>query len=60
VRVRNGKGNSAALPFTGARAVPIPEPKIKREKRILQADVPSPLNPLLGRAVISESRTSLT
>jgi len=48
------------LPFTGARAVPIPEPKIKREKRILQADVPSPLNPLLGRAVISESRTSLT
>jgi oligopeptide/dipeptide ABC transporter ATP-binding protein len=29
-------------------AVPIPNPKIKREKRILQGDVPSPVNPPSG------------
>ena len=29
-------------------AVPIPNPRIKREKRILQGDVPSPVNPPSG------------
>ena len=37
-------------PYTEAllSAVPIPNPKIKREKRILQGDVPSPIKPPSG------------
>ncbi len=37
-------------PYTEAllSAVPIPNPKVKREKRILQGDVPSPINPPPG------------
>jgi oligopeptide/dipeptide ABC transporter ATP-binding protein len=37
-------------PYTEAllSAVPIPNPKIKREKKILQGDVPSPINPPPG------------
>ena len=37
-------------PYTEAllSAVPIPDPKIKRKKRILQGDVPSPVNPPPG------------
>jgi len=37
-------------PYTEAllSAVPIPNPRIKREKRILQGDVPSPINPPSG------------
>jgi peptide/nickel transport system ATP-binding protein/oligopeptide transport system ATP-binding protein len=39
-------------PYTEAllAAVPIPDPKIKRRKRILQGDVPSPVNPPPGCA----------
>jgi len=29
-------------------AVPVPDPRIKRDKRVLQGDVPSPINPPLG------------
>jgi oligopeptide/dipeptide ABC transporter ATP-binding protein len=29
-------------------AVPVPDPKVKRQKRILQGDVPSPINPPKG------------
>jgi len=37
-------------PYTEAllSAVPIPNPRIKREKKILQGDVPSPINPPPG------------
>ena len=37
-------------PYTEAllAAVPIPDPKIKRQKRVLQGDVPSPVNPPPG------------
>jgi peptide/nickel transport system ATP-binding protein/oligopeptide transport system ATP-binding protein len=37
-------------PYTQAllAAVPLPNPKLKREKRILQGDVPSPMNPPPG------------
>ncbi len=36
-------------PYTEAllSAVPVPNPKLKREKRLLQGDVPSPINPPL-------------
>jgi oligopeptide/dipeptide ABC transporter ATP-binding protein len=29
-------------------AVPVPDPRIKRQKRLLQGDVPSPINPPSG------------
>ena len=37
-------------PYTEALlpAVPVPDPRIKRQKRILQGDVPSPINPPPG------------
>jgi oligopeptide/dipeptide ABC transporter ATP-binding protein len=37
-------------PYTEAllSAVPVPDPKVKRQKRILQGDVPSPVNPPAG------------
>ena len=37
-------------PYTEAllSAVPVPNPKLKREKRLLQGDVPSPINPPPG------------
>ena len=37
-------------PYTEAllSAVPIPNPRLKRQKRLVQGDVPSPINPPLG------------
>ena len=37
-------------PYTEAllAAVPVPDPKIKRDKRVVQGDVPSPLKPPPG------------
>ena len=37
-------------PYTEAllSAVPVPDPRVKREKRLLQGDVPSPVNPPAG------------
>jgi oligopeptide/dipeptide ABC transporter ATP-binding protein len=37
-------------PYTEAllAAVPIPNPKLKRKKKLLQGDVPSPINPPPG------------
>jgi oligopeptide/dipeptide ABC transporter ATP-binding protein len=37
-------------PYTEAllSAVPVPNPKLRREKRLLQGDVPSPINPPPG------------
>ena len=37
-------------PYTEAllSAVPVPDPSVKREKRLLQGDVPSPVNPPAG------------
>ena len=37
-------------PYTQAllSAVPVPNPKLRREKRLLQGDVPSPINPPPG------------
>ena len=37
-------------PYTEAllSAVPVPNPKLKRKKRLLQGDVPSPINPPPG------------
>jgi oligopeptide/dipeptide ABC transporter ATP-binding protein len=37
-------------PYTEAllNAVPVPDPRVRREKRVVQGDVPSPLNPPPG------------
>ncbi|HEY9445539.1 MAG TPA: dipeptide ABC transporter ATP-binding protein [Burkholderiales bacterium] len=42
---------TAALhPYTESllAAVPVPDPRVKRQKRVLQGDVPSPINPPTG------------
>ena len=53
-------------PYTRAlmSAIPIPNPRIKRERMILQGDVPSPLNPPAGcrfhpRCPFAQSRCSV-
>jgi oligopeptide/dipeptide ABC transporter ATP-binding protein len=39
-------------PYTEAllAAVPVPDPRVKRKKRLLQGDIPSPMNPPPGCA----------
>jgi oligopeptide/dipeptide ABC transporter ATP-binding protein len=53
-------------PYTQAllSAVPVPNPKLKREKRLLQGDVPSPINPPPGctfhtRCPLAEERCKI-
>jgi len=40
----------ALHPYTESllAAVPVPDPRVKRQKRLLQGDVPSPINPPSG------------